>query len=181
MWLDQRGTWDQCPLLREKGAAYLERLRATVSDDIPLATGLYISGPVGCGKTFLADCILKKMEGVTRIRAIDLPRMYRESESEFIQVVRNNRGPIMVDDVGCETKCSYWGSHIEVFAELIALRAEIPAAMIMTSNLPLKHLDPKVDTIAKRYGDRIASRIGGMCWVVNVNGIDRRPEAKGKL
>ena len=87
----------------------------------------------------------------------------------------------MVDDVGCETKCSYWGSHIEVFAELIALRAEIPAAMIMTSNLPLKHLDPKVDTIAKRYGDRIASRIGGMCWVVNVNGVDRRPEAKGKL
>lgn len=71
---------------------------------------------------------------------------------------------LILDDLGAE-KTSEWS--IQTLYSIVDRRYRDVMQTLITSNLTL-------DEIAVKVGDRIASRIAGMCKVVEVKGRDRR-------
>ena len=71
---------------------------------------------------------------------------------------------LILDDMGAE-KTSEWS--IQTLYSIIDRRYRDEKQTLITSNLTL-------DEIAEKVGDRIASRIAGMCKVVEIKGKDRR-------
>ena len=86
-----------------------------------------------------------------------------EGESALIEKYAGSRCLIM-DDLGVE-KTSEWS--MQTLYTIIDRRYRDVRQTLVTSNLSL-------DQIAGKVGDRIASRIAGMCKVVELKGKDRR-------
>jgi len=87
----------------------------------------------------------------------------QESESSIIERYSAKKC-LILDDMGVE-KTSEWS--IQTLYSIIDRRYREEKQTLITSNLTL-------DEIAEKVGDRIASRIAGMCKVVEVRGKDRR-------
>jgi len=86
-----------------------------------------------------------------------------DSESSLIEKY-TGRKCLILDDLGPE-KSSEWS--IQTLYSIIDRRYRDVRQTLITSNLTL-------DEIAEKVGDRIASRIAGMCEVVEIKGKDRR-------
>jgi DNA replication protein DnaC len=86
-----------------------------------------------------------------------------DSESSLIEKY-TGRKCLILDDLGPE-KSSEWS--IQTLYSIIDRRYRDVRQTLVTSNLTL-------DEIAEKVGDRIASRIAGMCEVVEIKGKDRR-------
>jgi DNA replication protein DnaC len=71
---------------------------------------------------------------------------------------------LILDDLGVE-KTTEWS--LQTLYTIIDRRYREEKQTLITSNLTL-------DEIAEKVGDRIASRIAGMCKVVEIKGRDRR-------
>jgi DNA replication protein DnaC len=71
---------------------------------------------------------------------------------------------LIMDDLGVE-KTSKWS--MQTLYSIIDRRYRDERQTLVTSNLTLNE-------IAEKVGDRIASRIAGMCKVVEIKGRDRR-------
>ena len=157
--------------------------------------GLYLMGNTGRGKSYLAAAILrwaitiqllKRSEleplndAVNRIvkdyQFIDVSTYLhriretfsagsKESESDLVDNLCNCK-ILVLDDLGI-SKPTEWAN--QVFDMVINFRynTQKTRRTIITSNLPLA-------TLSDRYGDRIASRIAGMCDVFEIGGTDRR-------
>lgn len=153
------------------------------------AQGLYLTGPVGTGKTHtawsalaawcLAADIAPRGETTgcwdTRIRPtviftrlVDLLDDLRPGD-EVRQRVRDCQMAdlLAIDDIGAE-KPSEWTQ--ERLYSVIDHRYANCLPLIVTSNLPPKGL-------AAQAGDRTASRLAEMCRVVPMTGTDRRKPA----
>ena len=87
----------------------------------------------------------------------------QESESSIIERYSAKKC-LILDDMGAE-KTSEWS--IQTLYSIIDHRYRDEKQTLITSNLTL-------DEIAEKVGDRIASRIAGMCKVVEIKGRDRR-------
>lgn len=134
--------------------------------------GMYIWGPVGCGKTYAAYAIKKKLTEMslnTRIYSspemLDLIRDDYDHKDTFnLDRIMANRGVLIIDDLGAE-KPSEWVS--ETLFKIVNKRYEEMLPTIITSNLELGEL-------SERIGDRIPSRIAEMCDIIKLEGADRR-------
>ena len=141
--------------------------------------GLMLYGKAGSGKTHLAVSIArhiieKKQIQVRFARIVDLlseirktfddNEQYRtENESELIQ--RYTSTPLLIiDDLGAE-KTTDWVRQI--LYQIIDERWIEQKPIIVTSNLNLEELEA-------RFEERIASRVAGMCRLVEFRDYDYR-------
>lgn len=138
--------------------------------------GIYMHGAIGCGKTHAAWALAQQWEenggrhplfwNVSElIRSIkkdfDKHPYDREKEEEYIM---EHRGLLFLDDLGAERATDFVADTLYL---IVNRRYEERLPVIVTSNMDIGELSDRV-------GDRIASRIAGMCDVVEMKGEDRR-------
>jgi DNA replication protein DnaC len=136
--------------------------------------GLFLHGPPGTGKTHLAIALLKdhgRMEWGSFVTVASLLMELRDSfrdkaersEREIIEHYAKVQ-LLVLDDLGAEKTSEFALQSLYI---IIDKRYSEMRSTIITSNLT-------VDEIAEKVGDRIASRIAGMCKVIELKGRDRR-------
>lgn len=137
-------------------------------------SGLFLCGPAGTGKTHLAVAAMHALPRRRGERFITVPELlvglrnsFRDGErvSEIDIIDRYASAPLLIlDDLGAEKSTEF---AIQSLYIIIDRRYAGMLRTIITSNLTL-------DEIAEKVGDRIASRIAGMCQVITMRGEDRR-------
>ncbi len=134
--------------------------------------GLYIYGSAGTGKTYALYAIFRNHclnnEYCKIINTVELLRLFKkdfkdEYEHNFEEYLEFS-GVLFIDDIGAEKNTEFVD---ETLYHLINTRHEKMLPTFFTSNLSLKEL-------AEKNGDRLASRIAGMCDVIELTGEDRR-------
>lgn len=148
--------------------------------------GFYVTGKRGVGKTHLLAAICKDKiishlkSNDNDIERKDLPAFIpvpellfqfkqsyskdsKTSEEEILKKYTQVR-VLALDDLGAE-RSTDWA--IQLLYLLIDRRYADMRQTFISSNLPL-------ESIASQLDDRIASRIAGMCDVVEIQGQDRR-------
>lgn len=143
--------------------------------------GLYIFGPTGSGKTHLVAAILRYKAKKNTLPAPDLIFDIRESGGyRFIksfEIAREARtnfkdspsgynclDTVIVDDLGSEAATPI---VLEAFLSFFDYRWSRNLPTIVTSNL-------KPNELRSALGERLSSRIIGLCTPVEIKGDDRR-------
>ncbi len=134
------------------------------------ACNLYIWGPAGVGKTHLATAIVRMFPDGRVLKPQQILRKMRGlkdgNEEEAVLAKIAAMPHLVIDDLGVEKTTAFSMSSLYEIIE--ARDMNYTKGLIVTSNLSLSAL-------AERIGDdRIASRLAGMCRVVNITGEDRR-------
>jgi len=144
-----------------------------------LAGTLFIHGPAGTGKTHLAVALLREhLKECERYylsaRFVEVPELLMEMRDTFREKAGRSEMDLLEDYSGCDLlvlddlgaeKPSEWVT--QTLYLLVNRRYTREKRTIVTSNLSLKQLN-------ERLGDRIVSRLAGMCRVVELTGKDRR-------
>ena len=150
----------------------------TLREALLSSDSLLLHGGTGRGKTYAAAALIRYrvengIRGFMRFTTLpelllDLRDTYRSgSEVSERQVIDgfSTVGLLILDDVGAEKTSEAVRSSLHV---LIDRRANDPQTRtIITSNLGIME-------IAGQHGQRIASRIAGMCRIIKLSGPDRR-------
>ncbi len=142
-----------------------------------LDKSLFIFGLVGTGKSVLMATIVKEyIKGKYKIKWVamtdfmmELQSLYRfqhENPYQFAQNIAGYDGILCLDDLGA-CKCTEFVQQIIYY--ILDYRESYCLKTIITSNLPLSKIDEMI-------GERISSRLAGMCEVVEMKGKDRRME-----
>ena len=159
-------------------------VKFSVDEECFLRNSLFITGGFGTGKTYKAVSILKGfiknlpcghfIEPFKNIPIfITIPELLMEIRSYFNSATisemdalkRYFDSPLLIlDDLGVE-KTTEWA--LQSLYVIINKRLSEERETIITSNLSLDELKDKI-------GDRIVSRIVGMCKVIKLVGKDRR-------
>ena len=148
-----------------------------------VSNSLFITGGFGTGKTYLAVGILKYY--INQLPCINFVEPFKNvpifiTVPELLMKIRNcfslneceetiidkySNSPLLIlDDLGAE-KTTEW--VLQTLYIILNNRYSNLKRTIITSNLSLDELRDKI-------GDRIASRIAGMCKIVKLTGCDRR-------
>ena len=138
--------------------------------------GLYIYGACGTGKTYSLYAIRKNcLASEVNSRIINTVELLRLFKLDFNDKHEHNfenyleyTGILFIDDIGAEKNSEFVD---ETLYHLINVRYEKMLPTCFTSNLSLKEL-------AEKNGDRLVSRIAGMCEIIKLEGNDRRIESK---
>lgn len=136
------------------------------------AKGIYLHGPIGVGKTHAAHAMVTKLREMgIRTLIYSAPALFDLIRDDFDHKDSHNldrllefRGLLFIDDLGVE-KPTEW--VMETLYKIINSRYEAMLPTYFTSNL-------EVGELADRLGDRIASRIAEMCYIIKMDGPDRR-------
>lgn len=134
--------------------------------------GLYIFGSCGTGKTYSLYSLFRnvKINGYDAkiINTVELLRLFKK---DFKEEYQNNfedfltfKGVLFIDDIGAEKNSEFVD---ETLYHLINTRHERVLPTFFSSNLSLSEL-------AEKNGDRLTSRIAGMCEIIELNGDDKR-------
>lgn len=155
----------------EKGRAYIENWNALRA----AGRGLLIYGPVGTGKSFLADCIanalIEQEKPVLRVKSTDISYHLDGRNYDFLENIK--RTPLLIiDDLGAERQTSF--ASEKVF-QVIDCRYESGGPMIVTTNFTRKDMEnPPVSNESRDFYLRAFSRLREACELLLVNGSDRR-------
>lgn len=153
-----------------------------------LRKGLYLAGPIGCGKTTLMRIMQVNQRQVFMIKnAAELSREWRMADKDQAayfekyctpyplpagdtQSFYQRQAGLCIDDLGTEEIAMSYGNRSNVLADLIETRYQYGAMGDMfhvTTNLP-------ADKIKEFYGDRVASRLRETMNIIEYKGEDRR-------
>lgn len=167
----------------------LSKIDLQIKKNLKPDANYYICGNIGTGKTYIATAILRQyienMEPVYNSKCylfnirqypifISVPDLLLKIRDSFktnstyseMEIVNEyaNTPFLILDDMGVE-KTSEWS--LQTLYIIINRRYSENRTTIITSNL-------KLDEIANKLNDRIASRIIGMCEILELKGKDRR-------
>lgn len=126
--------------------------------------GLWISGDVGVGKTFIAEVLVRMLKysgsSMFRTHALGLIDILNGEEKE-----RLFSSPLFIDDLGAEEPIiNYYGTKIRPIYEVLNRRyLDQRFNMIVTTNLSPSQIE-------ERYGDRVRDRIKEMFNVIKITG-----------
>jgi DNA replication protein DnaC len=150
-------------------ARYDDKNAISACDGWP-GINLFIHGPAGSGKTHLATAISRGY-GEVKIRKpqhiFRSLRGIKDGAEEQAAINKYVKMPfLIIDDLGVDKKTDF--SFSTLYEILDGRDMDYRNGLIITSNL-------SVGGLAERLGDdRIASRIAGMCRIVEIKGKDRR-------
>jgi len=132
---------------------------------------LVLSGPVGVGKSHAAYAVMRAAADAGRsVAAWAVPDLLAalQPDGDATAAVRSRSCEVLLlDDLGAE-KPSDW--RVEQIATLLDARVREARRQVITTN----HL---YDELARRYGERVMSRLTGGATVVRMAGPDRRRTA----
>ena len=127
--------------------------------------GLCLFGAVGRGKTLALEAL-----DLAPIEAKVWVRLYEAARESLREIAWRDRA-MTIDDLGHEETYVHFGTRLEVLDEIITIRHTMwqrhGTLTHITGNLTAEAYD-------YRYGERLLSRIKGMCNVVIFKGPDRR-------
>lgn len=156
--------------------------------EITHGPSLLLWGGTGTGKTHQAYGAIRALTAAgcgvrwNATTAADLYGELRPGQGADPELVlrRITRVPLLLlDDLGA-AKCSEWTE--EITFRLLNWRCQNRLPTLITSNLPpvrTTGTDPKQPVLRDRIGDRILSRLSGMCQPLEFDGPDRRFAATG--
>ncbi|MFI6287621.1 ATP-binding protein [Streptomyces sp. NPDC051018] len=149
--------------------------------EIRTGPSLLLWGPTGTGKTRQAFGAIRSLTAAGcavrwhAVKAADLYGQMRSQNSDTEAVLRHAmRIPLLVlDDLGA-AKTTAWNE--EVTFRLLAWRGENHLPTIVTTNLyPVPAPGVAAQQLLRAaVGDRVLSRLSGMCTAVEITGPDRR-------
>lgn len=153
----------------------------TLSGDVLSGRGLYITGPVGAGKTYLAAAVTIELvdEGITAkflpsVSALGNIRATfngRGSENQEVQKL-TECGVLVLDDFGKEA-ISEW--VLQTLYQVINERYNQELPIIITTQFSSKDLAERLASKGDiETAQAIISRLYEMCDAVQVGGEDRR-------
>jgi DNA replication protein DnaC len=136
---------------------------------------VFLTGRCGHGKTHLASALAIRMwQELKNFKFVVVPELLMEIRDTFkkdsgcseLDIIKKYTGTpfLFLDDFGAE-KVSEWS--LEAIFLLIDTRIREMKPMFITSNL-------SISEIGKRFNDRIASRIAGVCNILELTDIDHR-------
>lgn len=141
---------------------------------------LLISGPVGTGKTFLANCVaaalLQKDKFILYFTGVDLVSKIMECEFDHsgtndLLSALEECDLLIVDDLGAERGSEYAVSSI---CNLVDKRLRDGRKMLFTTNLTLEE-------IKARYSERLVSRLIGSFDGIRLTGLEDLRKKKRQL
>ena len=136
---------------------------------------IFLTGRCGNGKTHLASALAIRMwQELKNFKFVVVPELLMQIRDTFkkdsncseLDIIKKYTGTpfLFLDDFGAE-KVSEWS--LEAIFLLIDTRIREMKPMFITSNL-------SISEISKRFNDRIASRIAGVCNILELTDIDHR-------
>jgi DNA replication protein DnaC len=146
----------------------------------PATENLYLWGPCGVGKTHLAYAVarrcIEETLAVTLVRPGQLSRKTRMKDPEQEQAAIDelvSADALLLDDLGMGPDTAY---SRQILQEILDGRDfQDRAGLVITSKYSLS------DLACKMNDDTIASRLAGMCSVIEIRGSDGRlANRKGK-
>lgn len=136
--------------------------------------GIYLYGNVGTGKTFYASSIaneIRKTYGdyVLIGRASEMIRYFTRDygRNEDAEYQIKTYPLLVIDDIGAERESN---NGLSVMNEIIDMRYTAKKPLIVTSNYEIDKLYEGLGML----GDRIKSRLNGICVPYKITGKDRR-------
>lgn len=136
--------------------------------------GLYVYGPVGTGKSSAAAAAAWELSERRPVRWVTSSRLARWAASDFgsdererAQSLASSRSALVLDDFGDEPTSD---AAAAIIKDVLSERLDAGSPLIVTSNL-------RIDEACARnpsLGQRVASRLRGYCFVVEVGGRDHR-------
>ena len=139
----------------------------------PDGAGLALCGGVGTGKTHLAVSVARCVAGAYVINTTELLDEIRSSFAEGAKPTKTFQtcmeAPLLVlDDVGQEKASTWVWERLYI---LINRRYEMMLPTIFTTNVQPEDWE-------RKWGKAVASRIYGMCSILQLQGVDWRKRKK---
>ncbi|MDD5454544.1 MAG: ATP-binding protein [Candidatus Ratteibacteria bacterium] len=186
-----------CTLENFKGGGeYIEKIHFYLKNLIylkNLTEGLYIYGPYGCGKTHLAIGILKELRvnyafnrPCEELKFITTPELLLElrgaatqKSTERTLILKYSRYDyLFLDDMGAEKTSDF---SLSCLYQILNYRYNNLKPIIITSNLNLDELSKKLSSKDEDNPQRIASRIVGLCWQIQIKMPDYRIQQRKEM
>lgn len=158
---------------------YRKATLATITKNPPTDTSLYIYGNSGCGKTYMAAALFNndRLDGIQEedILFVSTLNLLLQFQSTFgnpsvslMDVIKkySTVENLYLDDLGAE-KVTDWS--ISALLAVIDARYSEMKRTVITSN-------HSINELAKVLGDRVSSRIDGMCSAIKITASDKRQE-----
>jgi DNA replication protein DnaC len=158
-----------------RGIAYPENTPAVVrSWGAGEVAGVYLTGPFGVGKTWLAAAAgwerlrREPVKWVSVTKLVMQAKMFGESASIEAKQTITGSSALILDDID---KMSFSDHGRELLFTLVETRYQAGAPIFVTANLTVGELS---DRIGGEVGGSIASRLSGHCEQLLLDGDDRR-------
>lgn len=161
--------------------------------------GLLFVGPCGVGKTHLAVGILHSLvaEKGVKGRFVDCKELLKEIQNSYAasseyterQVLRPalDAEVLVLDELGAARRTDWVSDMVE---HLLNMRYNDRKTTIITTNLPYAGVAAapqgtaraaaRPETLGDRIGERMLSRLGEMCVIVEMDGPDYRRSLQGR-
>jgi len=150
----------------------------TVLKSIEAGRGLYIQGSLGTGKTHLLISIYRYVSEIGRspvltsvMEMIDSIKSEMDTKEDWRVPMFQSADWLFLDDVGSGLLTRYTADRL---LAIVTYRYDHQLPTVWTSNFPLDALAKALNRDGNMDGDRIASRIQGMCDLISLTGEDRR-------
>jgi DNA replication protein DnaC len=165
--------------LPRDAVARVRRYVETLDERLAAGDGLWISGSIGTGKTWLAMLVARyAIERGQAVAVYSVPRLLSEIRRTY-----DGEGTttldlldqltevtlLVLDDVGTE-RTNPW--VLEQLYTIINERWQERRAIVLTTNLDPMQMEAQI-------GERAVSRLVGMCETVLIDGVDHRQPTPG--
>lgn len=124
--------------------------------------GLWLAGGVGSGKTYLLKSLSQWFNLFVNTKVLRFPitpahRIVTEFEQHGSSTLKKyyERKVVCIDDMGEESRASYYGTDKDVVTDIIQTRYEMNKHTLVATNL-------NEDELNQRYGERVVSRMNEM-------------------